>query len=198
MALWPALEKYWEDNSVRWAGAARLLGAMDLRDPEEFSNSCAGLDSYLQACGAVANFKATEVVKPNYPWPSQATWPGALVLTMIGEKFRAFNGGHPVFSRHWYRSPMLNAQRGGAPQSDHLWACAMDFDFYNLWIPAVRARRRAQRWLLEESGIPRNVISLGVGWRMLHVGLYAPRTLALGKHRRWKYGKLPVSEMVIS
>jgi hypothetical protein len=136
---------------------------------------------------------AREAVKADYPWPPQYTWPGLVVLDLIGEGMRKACG-RPIKQRHWYRDEVFNAARKGAPYSDHLWACAVDFDFTGPWLLAVRARRAAQKWLTTRGLVlPLKILSLGVGWKTLHVGLLAPRTLELG-HRRWTYGKLPTTE----
>jgi len=198
MPIEPSLEAYWKQHTKTWTELAGKLGAFALPAPEDFENSYIGLDAYLQTAGGITHFPAREVVKHSYPWPPQLCWPGALVHCLLAEKMRPFNGGRPLNLRHWYRSWSFNLVRRGAPRSDHLWACAVDLDFVGLWALAVAARRRAQRWLLKESGIEQKVISLGVGWRTLHVGLFAPETLKAGCHRRWKYGKLPTTEKLYS
>jgi hypothetical protein len=199
MSLQPLLDKYWEENTPRWLELAGKLGALaKIPAPEEFENSYIGLDAYLQTSGGITHFPARELVKADYPWPPQCTWPAALVGGLLGERFRVFNGGESLPLRHWYRSVSFNVQRKGAPFSDHLWACGWDYDFNRIWALGVLARRKAQRWLTKESGIPLNMISLGVGWRTLHVGFFAPRTLAGGKHRRWKYGSITKTEQWLS
>jgi hypothetical protein len=197
MALRPALEEYWVEHESVWRATAQALKpGVRIPDPHDFSDTYLGLESFLGKVG-IKYFGPREAVKMGYPWPPQCCWVGLAVLLLIADHMRGLTG-LPIRLRHWYRSEKFNRERKGAPYSDHLWAVAVDLDFTGKWWTAVFARRKAQRWLTRKAPILLRNISLGVGWRTLHVGLFAPRTLEKGRHRRWKYGKLPKTEKFLA
>lgn len=194
----PTLESYWTSvHRKHWLDAAEALG-VTLPDATVYEPTLSGLEAYMAAAG-IKYFSAPEAVRPHQQWPSllippQCAWIALAVLGAIADHMREL-AGRPVKLRNWWRPEDYNELAAkGAPYTDHLWAVAFDLDFTGPWWKAVFARRKAQRWLTKKSGIALRFISLGVGWRTLHVGLFAPRTLVKGRHRRWKYGKLPTTE----
>jgi len=209
----PSLEHYWKGNDRQyWLKAADALG-ITLPDSTVYEHTLSGLVAYMAAAG-VQYFSAEEVARPFRKWPALLlpptyAWIGIAVLGTIADRLRELVG-RPVKLRNWWRPEDYNEMVKGAEYSDHLWACAIDLDFTGMWWTAVFARRKAQRWLRSTFGgilirqdvngkplIPAIYYSLGIGWRTLHVGLFAPRTLKVGRHRRWKYGKLPSTEKYI-
>lgn len=192
----PTFDEYWEERLPIWEGAARRLG-VEVQDPYTWECSVGGLDAYMAASG-VKFFSGHEATRPNQQWTrpllaGQNAWLSYAVLGTVGDLFR-IEAGRPVRGRNWFRPEDYNRDAArGAPRSDHLWACAVDFDFTGGFWRAVRARRAAQKMIVQL--LPRNLLSLGVGWTTLHVGYAAPATLEAGmRHRRWKYGKMSKTE----
>lgn len=197
----PSFSEYWDDRHQLWVAACEQLDIFQA-DPYAYEPTVAGLEVYLTASG-IKYFTAREATRPWQTWhepllPPQASWIAGTVLLTIADRFRA-EARLPIRCRNWYRPPDYNSQAAkGASRSDHLWACAVDLDFLGgnrNWLRRVRARRAAQRMV--QGLLPRDLLSLGIGWTTLHVGYAAPRTLEIERQRRWKYGKLPSSEKYI-
>lgn len=188
---------------------ARLLG-LALGDappnPYEYPRSRLGLDSYLRAC-RISHFSAAELCKatgdgasvdglPTDPvtgapvlLPARYAWPRAASILTIAEAVRAISG--PLAVRHWWRPASINAAVGGAAGSDHLSASAIDFA-----ASTGAALTEAFKAFLDplwhsESAIPVWGLSLGhrEGSAVVHVGVWAPKTIGARRARRWSYSE---------
>lgn len=111
--------------------------------------------------------------------PPRLSWPVVAALALVIDRCRNAARG-PVIIKWAWRPPEVNRLAGGAPESDHLMACAADVVF-----ASVLAKQRALNQVLEPL-YRLNLwdISLGVGWKTVHVGLFSEKG-----HRRWTYGK---------
>jgi hypothetical protein len=183
----PTLEEYWRTDGHLWFDAATLLG-IDI-DPRART-----LNDYVRMA-KIRYFTVAELTDahvagfPDKLVPPPCAWLAAVVLLIVADRLREAAGG-PVKLRNWWRPEAYNKAVEGAARSDHKWACALDLDFEGFW-----ARRRAQREVLMplwRDG--RYKLSIGVGYKTLHVGCFAPETLRLGVQRQWRYGSLPREE----
>lgn len=184
-------------------------------NPYEYPRSMLGLDSYLRGC-RISHFSAGELCKATETsadvdglptdfatgaqilLPARYAWPRAACILTLAEAVRVFAG--PLAVRHWWRPSTINAAVGGAAGSDHLSASAIDFAartgtalaeaFKALLDPLWRAEAVAPVWGL----------SLGhrLGSAVVHIGVWAPKTIGTRKARRWSYSEagapVPYSE----
>lgn len=68
--------------------------------------------------------------------PSQAIVEALTATAWLMEGVRVILGGHPIIVTSGYRSPMLNAEVGGVPNSYHLTGHAVDFICPGYGVPA--------------------------------------------------------------
>jgi hypothetical protein len=194
MATLTPLE-YWTSTQAYWRGAARLLCPLGLdTDPTTHPYTYQGLTYYLDAAG-VAYFTGEEAAKPHYPDKAaacgykhfllpQEMWLVYAVQLTGADKLRKA-AGSPVTLRNVWRPREYNLKVSTAPYSDHVWGCGMDLDFKSLM-----ARRRASKVVQAFWDTDCFKLSVGTGARTIHLGMFAPQTLACGHQRKWKYGSI--------
>lgn len=174
----PTFDAYWKAEAERWDAYAPPYIVGDTLEEELTS---AGIIHFTERELTV---NGGEVLLP-----PRIAWVAAIVLCKLAEQMRAACGS-PIEITSWWRPEAVNKKRGGAPLSDHLWACALDAHFQS-----QEARRKAMKEVLGplwRQGP--SMLSIGVGRAMLHVGRFAPQTLKHG-HRLWKYGDVTTEEM---
>lgn len=189
-----SLEAYWEACAHYWRALLTLQRVPGhLHDPvEQFPETVEGLQLYLTA-GGVRYFNAFELVTPHHRdlahvlgydvflLPRQM-WPMTLGMALCADALRSEARG-PVKARNTWRPRKYNCKVTSAIHSDHVWGCGWDLDFAS-WTARRRASRVVQAWW--DSGLLQ--VSVGTGRRTIHLGLFAPQTLKIGKQRRWTYG----------
>jgi hypothetical protein len=170
----------------RFEHAVALLAGEAL-DWRAFSHSVEGFDTYLKALG-VRYFSGREMVTPRWPdlaarlgyaafLPRHEWFPRGAALALVADKCRRAAAG-PVSCRNWWRPEAYDSQvASGNPLGDHPHACAVDLDYRD---EGACQRAIATLEKLDDSGLLR--MSLGLGKRTTHVGMFSP----LGP-RRWTY-----------
>lgn len=182
-----------EERDIKFGHALGLLGSRGSLEPEwqidTFSSSqrLDAFEDYLAACG-VHYFPGREVAAAHKPFianalgygpwllPHVRLWSRAAVLGLLADQLRRAAGA-AVRCRNWWRPHDYNLRVGGAAASDHVDACAFDLDF-----GSRLQRGRAQKVVEHYYSVGMFDMSLGVGARTIHVGVFSP-----GGHRRWKY-----------
>jgi hypothetical protein len=131
------------------------------------------------------------------------TWPMGLLFAAIGDIAREEAGG-PVYWRGWYRPGNggliwdgsepgnYNRHVGGKSKSDHIWACAADFDILpgcKSYQRMTAAMKRVKRALKPITSASVHLLPTSIGWArsFFHLGLWAPETLRVGRCRHWSY-----------
>lgn len=197
---------------------ARVLGLVlgeDPPNPYEYPRSRLGLDSYLRGC-RISHFSAGELCKatetsaavdglPTDPatgapilLPARYAWPRAACILTLAEAVRVVAG--PLAVRHWWRPSSINAAVGGAAGSDHLSASAIDFSARTGTALAEAFKALLDPLWRAEAVLPVWGLSLGhrSGSPVVHVGVWAPKTIGTRKARRWSYSSdgspVPFSE----
>lgn len=114
--------------------------------------------------------------------PPRAEWPALGSVCVLVDR-RRVELGTPLIYRYGYRPVRFNTAIGGSKGSDHLTACAVDVTARGV------AEQRALLSALKPFWISR-VFGLSLGYSVaglrVHVGIWAPRTLARGQ-RQWTY-----------
>lgn len=162
------------------------------RPPPALTNSdrtMVALQDYLNYAG-VKFFTAKEMVTPHNMQvaeslgfvmliPKPEDYHKGVALALLADRLREVVKG-PIKMRNWYRpsTPPYNAMVGGASESDHVTACAVDLDFQGRF-----ARSKAESYLLSLYDKKLFDLSLGLGARSIHVGMYSPKG-----QRKWTYG----------
>lgn len=195
--------------------ANRAVGAFQLLTGRVYSHPChedgrgfdldpSGFMGWLRYNGIAHFLQDFEPLRPHQPkhlpegtllLPPRPmeTWPVMLLLCAIADMLRDAVG--PVALRNIYRPGPggllwdgsepgnVNKWVGGSPASDHIWACAADLDFNG------RKMVTAKRVLKPILTANVNLLPSSVGWgkSFVHLGLWAPQTVKLGKCRRWSY-----------
>ena len=123
-----------------------------------------------------------------------------LLLLAIGDMLRE-GLGVPVYCRNIYRPDGkgylwdgskpgdYNKWAGGRPDGDHPSASAVDFDFITskARMPKVIARAKAILKPIITAHVNLLPTSIGFGSYFVHIGLFSPETLRVGRNRRWRY-----------
>jgi hypothetical protein len=157
-------------------------GALGVR-PDAYPETADGWAQYLRAVRCFRHFKAQEFVTPasgGTSVPPRKMWPNAALCALVADEFR-LHAGAPVRVRYLYRSPKLNSERGGAPESDHLSATAVDLQCLGK-TPQAAAERARDRFVDCLYGLSGLAVSVGVCKTVTHLGLLSPRG-----QRRWRY-----------
>lgn len=164
--------------------------AVSCKSGPRFTRDVTSLADYLGRVG-VRHFAASEIAMPlgdsrrakmrqcGYDdlIPPVTWWPRLALLLLIADRCRMVCGS-PVMVRWAWRPEELNALVGGAQYSDHITCHAIDLEFRSRG-----DRAKVQSSVLEHLwSLSLFDISLGIGWRIAHVGAFSPRG-----HRRWKY-----------
>jgi hypothetical protein len=109
---------------------------------------------------------------PRHDW-----YPRAAGLALVADRCRRAARG-PVWCRNWWRPDAYNARvSSSGPRSDHPHACALDLDYQD---KDACQRGRAVLEGLDDTDLLK--MSLGLGSRTTHVGMFSP----LGP-RSWRY-----------
>ena len=156
-----------------------------------------GLESYFRAIGVSPKFSAYEFVKVRRPQhlstelrlvlpkhdgletillPDSSWWPRIGALALLASRMRIHTG--PIVPFHTWRPESYNEAVGGSTQSDHLGAYATDFDFATK-NDRIIAYKHVIEPLLDTELFE---MSVGVGTKRIHVGLFAGRG-----QREWGY-----------
>ncbi len=159
-----------------------------------------GFDKYLQDVG-VRHFKAHEVIKSNHPnhlqtcklkdlLPPKNCWMRSATLLLMADKIRrAIN--FPLSIESHYRPACYNEKIGGATDSDHIIAKAVDLVPFNKNSltdnERFELRKKMQQVICDEFWFdPALRASAGFGHRKVHLGIDSPRQrTTLG--RVWTY-----------
>ncbi len=158
-------------------------------DPTGYLMTENGFQSYLDDTG-IQHFSAGEMLSPNQLeaanglgyslfLPPHVWWPRGATLALLADKLRNMVG-EPVKMRNWWRPCSYNEDEkvGGASESDHITAHAVDLDYRS-----SDSRRTAERGLREmyeqETWLE---LSLGLGYQTTHVGILSPKG-----QRIWTY-----------
>ncbi|MEO0345528.1 MAG: hypothetical protein AAF229_04635 [Pseudomonadota bacterium] len=149
-------------------------------------------ERYLNDHG-IEFFSVEEVVRPNHGHiaeelgfddfvPPIHLWPWALLVLAIGDQMRV-ETGEPIRLRNLYRPMSYNERVASSGiKSDHPNACGADFDF-----KSSELRRQAEALIRDLSDtVPALELSLGMGRRVLHVGVMSPKG-----SRSWFYKDYP-------
>lgn len=166
----------------KWEAAVLVLSGAP--SPSLFNVS--SLNDYLKKLG----IKYTTAKEMTRPWqksvaeglgyesfdPPTSWYPKYGFLALIFDKCRAAAGG-PCIIRNVWRPQEYNDAVGGAPNSDHIFAHAMDIDY-----ATSEAREKAVKEVLDPLYYsPLHLdMSIGSGNRTTHVGFFT-------RHRRWSY-----------
>ena len=113
-----------------------------------------------------------------YPVPPLIFWPRALALAIFSDRIRR-EVNSPVLFKSWWRWEGLNTASGGAPNSDHIDACAGDLEFESL------NKQQIAGAFLEpfyRSGIFNMSLGLSSNGKIIHLGMFSAQG-----HRRWYY-----------
>jgi hypothetical protein len=168
---------------------SRLGG--NLVDPYSYPSTVAGLQMFIEDVGLnTRKFTAKELVEPNHQHianscnykillPKRCQWISAAAIGMIASKFRQLVDS-PIVVRNWWRPKCYNGKVGGIKDSDHLGARAFDLDFVS-----AKKRVHAQKWLCDFYREEEAPISVGIGGRVLHVGINTGYA-----HKYWTYSSL--------
>jgi len=191
--------------AARAAGAFQLLTGRWYRSGVDMqNNTAASFMEYLESNGIKHFLGDFEPLRPHQPsklptgtllLPPPIAWPIGLLLAAIGDMLREKHG--PIHWRNWWRPLDYNKHVGGAKPkppklgSDHIYACAADFDF----LPGRPLHIRKRAAMAARKGILRDlhksrIIPTSIGWGSYfhHVGVFAPETLRLGNPcRTWRY-----------
>lgn len=185
--------EYWTATQRFWRAAATLLGIpFDVVDPTQYPKTYEGLTYYLDTVG-VKFFSGHEAAFPHHPDKAAALGYNNFILPQemwlvygtqltVADMLRAA-AKSPVTLRNVWRPRNYNLKVSSALYSDHIWGCGMDLDF-----ASRLARRRADKIVQAFWDTDAFKLSVGTGGRTIHLGMFAPQTLALGKQRRWSYG----------
>jgi len=190
VTLTPA--EYWVHTQSYWRAASKLLG-LSIVDPLQFTQNNSGLTYYLREVGVLFT-NGREVTTPNHPDKAEALGYDFFILPntmwlVYGVQLTVFDrlrrvANSPVRIRNVWRPRDYNLKVSSAPYSDHVWGCGMDLDFKTLF-----ARRRASKLVQSFWATEAFQLSVGTGRRTIHLGMFAPQTLKMGKQRQWKYGR---------
>lgn len=183
----------------------------ELLEPTRYNSTPVGFGRWLQACGCWHVSTATELVQPPSDvlhlyseagrpslvpprivrWPDGRRvcgWSAMAAVVLLCDQYRR-RLKLPIHYRHGYRPERWNRKLSGAEHSDHLFACAVDIVLVD-----DSARRQVLKWVREEEW-DSGALGLSVGsraidshGRKIHIGLWAPRTVAREHQRTWVYG----------
>lgn len=158
-------------------------GAVGVR-PDAYPETEDGWKMYLRAIRVLRYFKPVEFTRPvsgGIALAPRRYWPQKALCALLSDEFR-LHAKVPVRVRYLYRDPTLNAQRGGAPGSDHLTAHAVDLECLGERGPAGK-QRAMDRFVDCLYGMPGLAVSVGIGReRITHLGALSP-----AGQRRWRY-----------
>ena len=118
-----------------------------IRNPENDES----LQDYITSFG-IEHFGARELLRLRKagitaPEPPRSLWPRIIPTLQLSELLRA-SLGHPLVVGNAYRPPHLNAQVGGAKNSQHIHFSAMDID-----LPSAHKSREERDALYREAGL---------------------------------------------
>jgi len=161
-----------------------------------------GFETYLIYCGVDLSYinldKELIVPPPNRVehWkragepsliPDWAEGRGALAAALNLFCYLRREGVGPGYLRYGYRPKRFNKEVGGAPGSDHIYACAVDIDWTTdhdrMRALGILSRLYATKVFKLSIG----TMARGVEGRRMHIGVWAPKTMAVGQ-RTWPYG----------
>jgi hypothetical protein len=174
-----------EQERARWTDLLLEAGGR-IPHQEAYAQNWDGFQQYLIDAGG-ASFRAEEVTSPNNPaaarrcgferlLPPPCLWIRGAALVVWTDRLSR-DVGESIEIRNWYRPACYNRAVGGAAQSDHIEARAVDMDF-----ASAEGRRKAQELLCSPWNRGLNM-QAGLGARTIHLGFESPR----GK-RMWYYG----------
>lgn len=168
--------------------AVYVLTGHEPPDVTQYALTVSSLQDYFNYAG-IRWFTAKEFTTPHHPdiaahlgivnlLPKQEYWHKAVALAALADRLRTLIVS-PIMVRNWWRpeTPPYNRLVGGAPSSDHIEADAIDMDFKDRL-----TRGKAERYLLSLYNKNLFDLSLGLGARTIHMGIYSFKG-----RRQWKY-----------
>ncbi len=166
----------------------------------KYSEGAQGFDRYLKDIG-IKNFRSREISRSANPkalkecglvdlTPPKSCWMRSATLLLLAEKIREGIESPLVIESH-FRPTCYNEKIGGASQSDHKIAKALDLVPLNKRKFSTAQRRefvrKVQNFICDELWFDPNLrLSAGFGEMRIHIGIDSPRQRA-GLGRVWTY-----------
>ena len=172
-----------------------ILGGQYI-DSSQFENNFSDLDQFL-IDSQIVNFSAREIAIARTPEvaaecglenliPPQGNWMKAASILLIFEDVRRFINA-PIWVTSWFRPPCYNRLVGGATNSDHISADAIDVVFKSKIDLKIAQKYLCEMYWHPQDGSliydwnPLNM-SIGLGGTTMHISLFSKKG-----RRSWYY-----------